>query len=199
MIAYFEYYSSHNLRRYNSREMNNNIYRNLDAITYGHGDTAINTERVNLISIGLIELGALLLHEAMHTRDPATGFLRDYLEGSHYAFEYILGLRTQNMTLQDYAIRAFRNPSGITTNPQAFYRIARISYEIFRILYDVIDHDTSSQWSAQFSGLNNNRARDLLVEYIFGDPENRSRQLQDITMWVEIDVDSSRPAYPLRY
>jgi hypothetical protein len=198
MIAYFQYYTSHNLRRYDGLENNNNLYRRYDAVTHGHGDTAINP-RLDLTNIDLIQLGGLLLHEAFHTANPATSTAYDYLEGSHYALEYILGVRTQNNTLQNYAINVFRNPSGVTTNPLAFYQVARVSYETLRILYDIIDHDTSSRWSAQFSGSNSNRARDLLTEYIFAEPENRSRQLQNIILWVQTDVEGSRPAYRLQY
>jgi hypothetical protein len=193
LIRYFEYYTTHELRRYNVFEMNDRDLVGRDADTRGGGDTAINL-RVNLYTINLVRLGSLLLHEAMHTRDPGGlfgGTLYSHREGAAYALEYILGVRFRNTELRDYAQMQL-NRGGTD-----FLSEARTYYETLMILYDIIDRGTSSRWAWLSPGLNSSRARELMTQYIFDAPANRSQDLQNILSWVETDLRNDRPAYRL--
>jgi hypothetical protein len=197
LIRYFEYYTSHHLRTYNWLEVSNHDYDGWDAITRNDSDTAINPRLVNLDTIELERLGSLLLHEALHTCDPPgfTGTFSLGVEGDNYAFEYVLGERTGNRWLQDYAATQIINArDGANVS---FIQVARNYYETLRILYDIIDHDTSSRWTGYFPGLNSTRARELMTQYIFNAPENRSQDLRNITTWVENDTANNRGFYRL--
>lgn len=131
----------------------------------------------------------------MHTHDRPSG-TGDYIEGEHYAVEYAIGVRIRDQHITDLVIPIFRdNVTNVTTNPTAFYEQTKIAYEVMMILYDLIDNGTSSRWSAQFSVSDSNRPRQLMVDFIFAQPSERSQQLLDIIEWSRVDTSSHRPAY----
>lgn len=166
-IAFYDYYSSHEIRKATTEELSEWDENNSDttgetsesgnnnsgttegssgsdeenaqtlAVTTGGGDSVY---RPSVFEFPNSQLGPLLVHEYSHTRNPTNWMgSSDYLEGGAYAIEYFYARKAGNRDRCDSILEIVRNPQQLAANQSAAIReLWYMTLGTLYALYDII-------------------------------------------------------------
>ena len=194
-IAFYDYYSGHNITKMGTAEAAKATKSGQYANTKPLSDTIV---RPDLLDPGfpVAKLGSLLIHEFTHTRhDTNIMGSRDYQEGESYGVEYFFAERAGEKTRMAEIMSVMSKPSSLTMpiGIPALRQAFTSQYATMQGLYEIIDKGTSSHPGSPFvtpALLTAAEARALAAELVSSQELNRSARLQTILTWVTTNIGS---------
>ncbi len=186
LVSFYDYYSNREIEKATGQQAqawrSSGIYAQTDPL----GDTTVNPT-ILAASFSDNRLGALLIHEYVHTKHHTNPMgLYDYEEGEAYGVEYYLAERNGDQPRISAILGIMTNLSSIalaSLHGALRQRFCK-SYGAMKGLYQVIDTGSSTFPGSPFSSLTRDEARALTAELISVPSANFSADLNNILTWV---------------
>lgn len=186
LVSFYDYYSNREIEKATGQQAQAWRSSGLYAQTDPLGDTIVNPT-ILAASFPNNRLGALLIHEYVHTKHHSNpmGFY-DYEEGEAYGVEYYLAERNGDQPRTSAILGIMTNLSSIamTSVHGALRQRFCKSYGAMKGLYQVIDTGSSTFPRSPFSTLTRDEARALTAELISVPSADFSADLNNILTWV---------------